>query len=476
MVPTDGYQQARENARLEALRSFDILDTPSEETFDEFVRLAASVVGAPVGLLSFVDDKRQWFKAKVGLASPETTRDIAFCAHAIGGVDVLVVPDARLDARFADNPLVVGEPGIRFYAGVPLITADGHALGTLCVVDYVPRELTQEQHHALQILGRHVMEQLELRRRLADFTRAGVKRAQAIAPLRRALDENEFVLFYQPKVDLRTGRIVGVEALIRWAHPGRGLISPEEFILQLEDSGLIVKVGYWVLRQAAADYSQWLDHGLMAPRIAVNVSPLQLRDPRFIEELTLALGTNAGADAGIDIEITEGVLIDNVDESIQKLRAIHKLGVLVAIDDFGTGYSSLQYLAQLPIHALKIDRSFVAAMADSASHMAIVSSIIALAHGLEINVIAEGVETAEQRKLLRLLRCDEMQGYLHSRPMSRSQLQETLELEVHALLADGVTDAISPLVSASEEFGERRLRRLKALALRDPVNRARCAP
>ncbi len=475
MAPTDGYQEAREITRLEMLRSFDILDTPPEAIFDEFARLAASIIGAPIGLLSFVDDKRQWFKAKVGLLSEQTARDVSFCAHAIAGTDLLVVPDAALDPRFVDNPLVVGEPGIRFYAGAPLITHDGYALGALCVVDYVARELSQEQRHALQILARHVMAQLELRRSLAEFTRVDSARAQALAPLRRALDERQFVLFYQPKVDLRPGRIVGVEALLRWNHPERGLIAPADFIPLLEDSGLIVKVGYWVLRQAASDYADWLDKGLMAPRIAVNVSPVQLRDARFIEELTSALGASAGADAGIDIEITEGVVIENVDESIQKLRSIRKLGVLVAIDDFGTGYSSLQYLAQLPINALKIDRSFVGAMADSASHMAIVSSIIALAHGLEINVIAEGVETAEQRKMLRLLRCDEMQGFLHSRPMSKQDLEKMLEMEVHALLTDGLANAMSASVSASEEFGERRLRRLTAIALRDPVFRARNA-
>ena len=465
----DGGQQVREIARLETLRSFGILDTPPEEVFDEFARLAASIAGTPIAVVSFVDDKREWFKARVGIGGAETPRAIAFCAHTICGVDVLVVPDASLDARFATNPMVTGEPRIRFYAGAPLITADGHALGALCVIDTIPREISLEQQHALRILARHVVSQLEQRRRLATFTRTGVHRAHLPTPLRRALDEDQFVLFYQPKVDLRTERIVGVEALIRWAHPERGLVSPAEFVPLLEASGLIVKVGYWVLRQAASDYAEWLDKGLLAPRIAVNVSPLQLRDPRFVMELTSALGFNTGADAGIDIEITEGVLIDNVDEIVRKLQTIRTLGVMVAIDDFGTGYSSLQYLAQLPINALKIDRSFVGAMADSASHMAIVSSIIALAHGLEINVIAEGVETAEQRKMLRLLRCDEMQGYLHSQPMSKVDLEKLLEREVHALLTDGLTNALSSSVPASAEIGERRARRLKAMALRDAV-------
>jgi EAL domain-containing protein (putative c-di-GMP-specific phosphodiesterase class I) len=420
---------AREQDRLAALESYDVLDTPPEQVFEELARLAAVIVGTPIALVSLVDGRRQWFKAKVGLAVDETPREMAFCTHAIAGRELFVVSDASRDERFATNPLVTSDPSIRFYAGAPLITPEGHALGTLCVIDHVPRQIRPEHEHALQILSRHVMAQLELRRRVRDLAGADAKRDEATQALRQAIANREFVLHYQPKISLRDNRICGVEALIRWDKPGTGLIPPSDFIPLLEDSGLIIEVGRWALEQAASDYRSWLAKGLPAPRIAVNVSPLQLRHRHFLADLTSTLQPAALDPAEIDIEITEGVLMDQVDPSIGRLRAIRQLGVRVAIDDFGTGYSSLRYLARLPIDTLKIDRSFVSTMTENADDMSIVSTIITLAHGLDLTVVAEGVETPEQHKLLRLLKCDEMQGYLFSRPVIAEHIEHMLHAE-----------------------------------------------
>jgi EAL domain-containing protein (putative c-di-GMP-specific phosphodiesterase class I) len=454
-VSNELESRAKERTRLLALGSYDIVDTPAEEVFDEFARLAASIIGTPIALISLVDGKRLWFKAKVGLAVSETARDAAFCAHAIAGTGIFVIPDALEDLRFVHNPLVSGGPKIRFYAGAPLVTAEGHALGTLCVIDYVPRALTPEQQDALQILSRHVMAQLELRRRLSSFTRGDVSRQKVHAALRRAVDAAQFVMHYQPKVDMRSGHIVGLEALIRWNHPEQGLIAPASFIPLLEESGLILDVGNWVLRQAMNDYRDWIKQGLNVPPIAVNVSPHQLRHPDFIAELESVLDHQGARRAPLDIEITEGVLLENTEEIIHKLSCIRSLGVQIAIDDFGTGYSSLRYLAHLPIDTLKIDRSFVTAMTDDADDMAIVSSIIALAHGLDFNVVAEGVETEEQRKLLRLLRCDQMQGFLFSPAVGKEQLATILRTE-----SDSATQrSLRLLDPAKGEFDERRLTR-----------------
>ncbi|TMG94616.1 MAG: EAL domain-containing protein [Betaproteobacteria bacterium] len=243
--------------------------------------------------------------------------------------------------------------------------------------------------------------------------------------LRHALEKDEFVLYYQPKVDVETRRIVGVEALMRWQSADLGLLAPLQFIPLLEETGMILTVGAWALRQAVADHHRWGAQKLLAPRIAVNVSAIQLRHRDFIEIVRNVVG-QAGESSAIDIEITESVIMDDIDATVAKLHAICDMGLNIAIDDFGTGYSSLGYLAKLPVHSLKIDRSFIIAMADDPDTMTLVSTIISLAHSLRLKVVAEGVETEDQAKILRLLRCDEMQGYLISRPVREIELQDIL--------------------------------------------------
>jgi diguanylate cyclase (GGDEF)-like protein len=237
--------------------------------------------------------------------------------------------------------------------------------------------------------------------------------------LRQALDNEEFVLHYQPKVNLESGNMTGAEALIRWNDPRTGLVPPARFIPILEETGMIHEVGRWALKQAVADYLRWRAAGLPAVRIAVNVSPLQLRHRGFIAEIEQSVGIDAHAAAGLELEITESVIMHDVKHNIASLQAFRALGVSIAIDDFGTGFSSLSYLAKLPVDTLKIDRSFVIEMTRGPQGLALVSTIINLAHALKLKVVAEGVETGEQQRLLRLLDCDEMQGYLFSKPVPR---------------------------------------------------------
>jgi diguanylate cyclase (GGDEF)-like protein/PAS domain S-box-containing protein len=235
--------------------------------------------------------------------------------------------------------------------------------------------------------------------------------------LRQALGKGEFVLHYQPKVNLASGKLNSVEALIRWNDPRTGLVPPGRFIPILEETGLIHEVGRWALRKAVEDYLRWRSAGLAAVRIAVNVSPLQLRNRGFIDEVRQAICIDAHAAAGLELEITESVIMEDVKHSIASLKAIRAMGVRIAIDDFGTGFSSLSYLSKLPVDTLKIDRSFVTDMTAGPEGLALVSTIISLAHALKLKVVAEGVETEEQSRLLRLVNCDEMQGFLFSKPV-----------------------------------------------------------
>jgi diguanylate cyclase (GGDEF)-like protein/PAS domain S-box-containing protein len=242
--------------------------------------------------------------------------------------------------------------------------------------------------------------------------------------LRQALDKNEFVLHYQPKVNLHSGEITGVEALIRWNDPQTGLVPPDMFIPILEETGLIYDVGLWALQQALRDYLRWRDAGLHAVRIAVNVSPLQMRHPRFIAMIEQIVASDSRAGQGLELEITEGMIMADMPQAISSLQAIRALGISIAIDDFGTGFSSLGYLSKLPIDTLKIDRMFITDMATDQQGLSLVSTIITLAHSLQLKVVAEGVETEEQSHLLRLLKCDEMQGFLFSKPLAVAALQE----------------------------------------------------
>ncbi|HZE59391.1 MAG TPA: EAL domain-containing protein [Burkholderiales bacterium] len=244
--------------------------------------------------------------------------------------------------------------------------------------------------------------------------------------LRRALDNEEFVLYYQPKVELEKRTIVGVEALIRWQSPELGLVPPLKFIPLMEETGLILQVGAWALRRAALEHKNWVEAGLNAPRVAVNVSSLQLRQRDFVKVLQEAI-LEGVSPAGIDLEITESLIMEDIRVNIEKLLDVRKLGVGVAIDDFGTGYSSLAYLARLPVETLKIDRAFIITMLDDPNTATLVQTMITLAHSFRLKVVAEGVETEEQAKMLRLLRCDQMQGYLFSKPVPRDAITAMLQ-------------------------------------------------
>ncbi|MDP1707833.1 MAG: EAL domain-containing protein [Gammaproteobacteria bacterium] len=719
-----------ESARLSTLHALSILDTPPEARFDRITRFATRLFDVPIALISLVDAERQWFKSCQGLAVSETPRGISFCGHTILGDHAMVVPDARLDERFADNPLVTGAPHIRFYAGFPISAPNGSRLGTLCLIDYRPRHLDQEQLntlHELAVWAQHELYSAELARaftlsqqntlllaEIADRTRAeqalrematalehavegiarldaegrfrmvnkayadmvgyapedliGAERSLTVQPddlglmqaayqrvresgkadvearalrkdgsifykhavmvgiydehnnfsghyclmsditerkqaeerlkqlalydsltglpnrqllddrlrqiirdadredcqvavlfmdidyfkyvndtfghsagdkllkmvaehlsnglrtsdtiarlggdefaivlpgihhtdevadmirkiqklldlpfviddreihvsvsigitlypldeegvegllksadtamyhakesgrntfrfytpdlhnrasrrltlesgLRRALERAELLLHYQPIVTLHTGAIIGMEALLRWDQPEEGLIAPLEFIPVAEETGLIVPIGAWVLQAACAQTRILQQMGLPPLRLAVNLSPRQLRQKDFLQTVRKALEESGFAASRLDLELTESMLMRDPEDAIQCLEALKMDGVSCSLDDFGTGHSSLSTLKRCPIDCLKIDRSFVRDIATDPNDAAIVKTIIAMARTLNMKVIAEGVETSEQLQFLREEGCDMAQGYYFSKPL-----------------------------------------------------------
>ena len=280
-----------------------------------------------------------------------------------------------------------------------------------------------------------------------EMQTAVLDRIELDADLRSALADEQFFLLYQPVFDLDHVRVSGVEALLRWRHPTRGVVSPDHFIPMLEESGLIVDVGRWVLVEACRQATEWHQRGHRLS-MSVNVSMRQLEVPSFVDHIKEALGASALDPTLLVIEITESTLMRDAEATIRRLREIKDLGVLVAIDDFGTGYSSLAYLRQFPVDALKIDRSFIAAMADSPESSALIHTLVELGRTLGLETLAEGIEDNEQLHKLQEEHCDRGQGFLFSRPIEPEA--------VDAFLAEAsrtweATRAADTLASVSSE-------------------------
>jgi EAL domain-containing protein (putative c-di-GMP-specific phosphodiesterase class I) len=253
--------------------------------------------------------------------------------------------------------------------------------------------------------------------------------------LRKVLERDELFLAYQPQMNVATGRIVGLEALLRWQHPKLGVVPPDEFIRIAENSGLILPIGEWVLRTACTQLRKWHEEGLLAVPVAVNVSAVQFRHENFRELVRKVLRETALSPEYLELELTESVLLSSVDVTLPVLQDLKAMGVRLAIDDFGTGYSSLSYLRQFPVSKLKIDRSFVHDVALNPDDAAITAAIISMAKSLNLRVIAEGVEDEAQMAFLREHRCDEIQGYYFSKPLTVDKAAEKLRRSVQALAA-----------------------------------------
>ena len=588
------YVNNNEAARVNALRDLKLLDTPPSESYDRLTRMASRLLGVPVSTISLTDNDRQWFKSRVGVDLAEIPRDQAPCHYAIRSTDVLVVTDLLEDDRFRTSPLA--QAGIRFYAGAPLVTRTGFGLGTLCIVDTVPRDLGDEERRTLQDLASMVMAQIEIQNMIGrvdatsgypnqhqlfedlehqasqhpgqsaaaavieimgptetahvlrvlgtghvdTLARQVMQRLQrglgnsarlyhigqmrcavlgdvegrpaatlardaqvllkdpipcdgvpvTLSPvigfhdvevgrtrpedvLRRLLSaaddardrpeglagydaehdrikarsfallndfeaalsaDDQLQLVYQPRVELSTGRLVGVEALLRWRHPVLGNVSPGEFIPLIEQTALVRPMTEWVFASAISQSLAWETSGLDI-KISVNASARNLDEGDFAERL-LGRVSEAGLDpARLELEFTESTTARDQARVIAQLRTLHGAGIDIAIDDFGTGYSNMAYIQQLPVSVLKIDRSFVTDFATSATNAKLVRSMIAMAKDLGYRVVAEGIETRDVYDALADLACDEGQGYLMAKPMSPKTLEAWAEVDGRALRA-----------------------------------------
>jgi diguanylate cyclase (GGDEF)-like protein len=328
----------------------------------------------------------------------------------------------RLEAAFA-RPFVVDgvELVMSLKVGIAVFPTDGESTEALCA------HAESALKHAKDSDQRFLFYAPEMNARVAEALAMENR-------LRRAIDDGRLSLHYQPKIDVQTGGVSGLEALIRWNDPELGAVPPAKFVSLMEETGIILAAGNWALRQAVEDIRRWRERGLSVPRVSVNVSAIQLRQRDFVDTVLAAINGEANDEPLLDLEITESVLVDDIDESTRKLQTLRRAGVQVSVDDFGTGYCSLGYLARLPVDTLKIDRSFVVRIADAGTPRNIVAMIVSLAHTLGLKVIAEGVEDDAQVRFLRELGCDQIQGFYVSQPVPPDKVELLLRPDAQGSL------------------------------------------
>ena len=433
----------REKARQAALYSVEILDTPPEPAYDTITRLAAEYLHADSANICFADESRIWTKSCWGQVVRELPRK-----HSI--FDLVLVKNAPLTIPDIFNHSFCHQLSPRFkhlgmasFASVPVRSSKGQILGLLNIYFRKPTpEMLPNRIRTLESLAEMVSSQLELRklRNTLNGNVNGAQHARMIEPaygdwpcqgdLREALEQGQFVLYYQPQIDLVTRRIVGLEALIRWVHPERGLIAPMDFIPLAEESGLILPIGDWGLAEACSQIQKWCQEDIRygSLRVCVNLSARQFSRKGLADHVEALLMQFGISSRQLGLEMTESSLIPNMSTALEVLGSLRRLGVSLLMDDFGTGYSSLNHLHSFPFDVLKIDRSFVGRMTEGEQPLQIVRTIIELARVMGMDVVAEGIETREQYRQLREMHCRYGQGYLFARPMTAEAVTQLLRL------------------------------------------------
>ncbi len=428
-----------EDARLAALISTGILDSPQEPTFDAITRLTAEYFHAATVLLGFADQSRIWIKSYWGEPVRELPRARSIFNMMLAANGPVVVPDISQHPDFEGRRLNVRRLQVRSFASVPVRSHDGLILGALYVLGCQPRRgMALDELRMLESLAEMAASQLELRRlrhALEDRRPAPVPIAPATyrswptrTDLRLALDQHQFVLHYQPEIELATHRIVGLEALIRWQHPERGLLPPGEFIQAAEDTCMTLPIGDWALAEVCSQIQRWnqecLKHNTL--RVCVNLSAHQFSREGLADHVEALLTRSGISSRQLGLEMTESSLMHDRDTALDVLGSLRRLGISLLMDDFGTGYSSLNHLHAFPFDVLKIDRSFVSRMTEGQQPLQIVRTIVELARVMGMEVVAEGIEAQEQHNLLRDMGCRYGQGFLYARPMSAAAISRLL--------------------------------------------------
>jgi EAL domain-containing protein (putative c-di-GMP-specific phosphodiesterase class I) len=454
MHSIDGQE---ESARLEALASMEILDSAPEANFDAITRLAAEYFQADTVLLGFADESRFWVKSYWGEPVRELPRKQSIFERVLAQDGPVVVSDIENDPVLRKHRLPLRRLDPLSFASAPVRAQDGKILGVLTVYSCQPRRpIAITELRMLESMADIVAGQLELRklRKAIDGHSPRHQRPpEAVtgiwprkSDLRQALDKKQFVLYYQPEVELATRRIVGLEALIRWNHPDRGLIPPMDFIPAAEETGMILPIGDWGLAEACYQIQEWCDENpdLPAPRVCVNLSARQFSRNGLADHVEALLRRSGVSSRQLGLEMTESSLIPDPGTAMEVLGSLRRLGVSLLMDDFGTGYSSLSHLHSLPFDVLKIDRSFVSRMTEGDQPLQIVRTIVELARVMGMDVVAEGIETEEQYFLLRQLGCRYGQGFLFSRPVPAKQVSAMLRLPGRIL-----PDPVAPVPAAN---------------------------
>ncbi|HWT65511.1 MAG TPA: EAL domain-containing protein [Terracidiphilus sp.] len=431
---------AGETARRLDLDSYSILDTPPEACYDAITQLAAEYCDAAACTLSFADKTRVWTKSHFGPCVRELPRENSIFAMVIATGSPVVICDLHCHPDFQRNHLHLRQLHFVSLAAAPVFSAEGRILGMLAVFHQnAEAAFTEHQVERLVSMAGMISTHMELQkiRRCGPWITTPSTFGSSLNEewptsddLLRAVDRHEFQLYYQPEVDLVTRRIVGAEALIRWIHPTRGLIPPMDFIPQAEESGIILPIGDWGMAEACRQIQEWnqLDPRNGSLRVFVNLSALQFSRTGLADHVESLLMQSGTPSHQLGLELTESALMTNMSTALDVLGDLRSLGVSLLMDDFGTGYSSLSYLHSFPFDVLKIDRSFVGRMTEGEQPLQIVRTIIELARVLNMSVVAEGIETNDQYRLLRQMGCRHGQGFLFARPMTAEAMTGLLQL------------------------------------------------